>query len=96
MIVSKRESETELRKAAERKRQEAEIVAKEAEELQRKEKSTFWFRIKTIPIEKKMVTYSGIEKHSYPTTTMWVFRRDRFGWHHQNRNIHDGYNLIKS
>lgn len=41
MIVSKRESETELRKAAERKRQEAEIVAKEAEELQRKEKSTF-------------------------------------------------------
>lgn len=40
MIISKRESETELRKVAEQKRQEAEIMAKEAEELQQKEKST--------------------------------------------------------
>lgn len=41
MIISKRESETELRKAAEQKRQEAEIVVKEAEELQQREKSAF-------------------------------------------------------
>lgn len=41
LVISKLEAETELRMAAEKKRQEAEIVAKEAEELQRKEKSTY-------------------------------------------------------
>lgn len=41
MVISKLESETELRKAAEKKTQEAEVIAKEAEKLQQEEKSTF-------------------------------------------------------
>lgn len=41
MVISTLEAETELRKAAEQKRQEADVVAKEAERLQQNKKSSF-------------------------------------------------------
>lgn len=41
MVISTLEAETELRKAAEQKRQEADVVAMEAERLQQNKKSSF-------------------------------------------------------